>query len=64
MSFNQFIFQTESKIVTIMNTWKRLSDSDAEPFDDTVCPTGCSLDLFNSTIEEIVTNTLHFQYDF
>ena len=26
-------------------------DSDAEPFDDTVCPTGCSLDIFEKTIE-------------
>ena len=26
-------------------------DSDAEPFDDTVCPTGCDLALFEKTIE-------------
>jgi len=25
-------------------------DSDAEPFDDTVCPPGCSLDLFEKTL--------------
>jgi len=26
-------------------------DSDAEPFDDTVCPPGCSLDLFEKTLQ-------------
>ena len=26
-------------------------DSDAEPFDDTVCPTGCDLETFEGTIE-------------
>jgi len=26
-------------------------DSDAEPFDDTVCPNGCSQDIFDKTIE-------------
>ena len=26
-------------------------DSDAEPFDDTVCPTGCDIELFNGTID-------------